>query len=591
MSITTEERSYLLDEMKKTLNKYGHYYETFALEKIIDTWAENKADLIEAFKKHPNYLEGKFMIAFDIDYDRQIERKFSIAFSNWLYLDVMRSMKDTLPTEVKDIEDVYIFDLCGLVQHNKDKDTDLPIKVFNFLFNLENRAERTIRDEDAKMLMETLPNAHIQTGMKMSRAVNKLCTYLGYNKHPDYNREFAKYADSLSPLKITRHTVLSINPIDYLTMSIGNSWSSCHTINKNNGGCYSSGTVSYMLDGSSMVFYTVDADYNGDKYFNQPKITRQMFYYGEEKLVQSRLYPQSNDYSAEAEYKNCRQIVQEIVSFILDFPNYWTVSKGTGNTRKYIKGEGTHYEDYCYFNNCTLSRIKGSENENCFTVGHDPICIECGCEHETANSINCCHGNGYYCECCENWVDEEDVCWIGDRPYCYECVEYCSDCGEHYLKDDMSYVKSENRYACNSCIEQYYEYCNECGELHDRDKMTYIESESCYVCKDCLKECYTMCSHCGDYEATETLHLTANGDMICGYCLEHNYFTCEHCGKIYPDYENSGNDICDECYDKLYTTCDHCGGDYLKEDMVEYDDEIVCMDCLKEILKNKAEAC
>lgn len=589
--ITTEERSYLLSEMIKTLNKYDHCYETFALEKIIDTWAENKADLIEAFKKHPNYLEGKFMIAFDIDYDRQIERKFSSAFSSWLYMDVMRSMKDTLPTEVKEIEDIYTIDLWGMARHSKDKETGLPHKVLSFLFNLEYRAERTIRDEDANMLIETLPNAHIQTGMKMSRAVNKLCTYLGYNKHPDYNREFAKYADSLSPLKITRHTVLSINPIDYLTMSIGNSWSSCHTINKNNGGCYSSGTVSYMLDGSSMVFYTVDAGYNGNEYFNQPKITRQMFYYGEEKLVQSRLYPQSNDYSAEAEYKNCRQIVQEIVALIFDFPNYWTVNKGTRSAGNYIISEGTHYQDYHHFENCTLSRLKGSENEYCFTVGHDPICIECGDTHSTEDSINCCHGNGYYCECCENWVDADEVYWIDERPYCGSCVTYCPVCGEYYVDDDISYVESEERYVCNNCIERYYECCAQCDELHDRDYMTYIQSESGYVCNDCLKEYYTQCSNCGNSEATETMHLTANGNMICNDCLEDNYFTCEHCGKIYPNDENAGDDICDECYDKLYTTCDHCGADYLSEDMVEYDGEIVCMDCLKEILKSKAEAC
>lgn len=588
--ITTEERKYLLSEMKEILDEYDHCYETFALEKIIDTWAENKADLIEAFKKHPNYLEGKFMIAFDMDYDREIDRYVSQEFSCWLH-STMREMRDALPTEVKEIEDIVTEGLWGMQYHSKDSYSQLPEKVAIFLTNLEHRAERTIRDDDAKMLMETLPNAHIQTGMKMSRAVNKLCTYLGYNKHSDYNRMFAKYADSLSPLRITRHTILSINPIDYLTMSIGNSWSSCHTINRNDGGCYSSGTISYMLDTSSMVFYTVDAGYNGNEYFSQPKITRQMFYYGEEKLVQSRLYPQSNDYNSIEIYKNCRQIVQDIIALIFDFPNYWTVSKGTQNAGKYIISEGTHYQDYDNFENCTLSRLKDNGNENCFTVGHDPICIECGNTHSTDDSINCCHGNGYYCECCESWIDADDVYWIDGSPYCCDCVEYCSDCGEHYLEGDVSYVESENKYVCNHCLEQYYEYCHECGELHDRENMTYIESESCYVCDDCLKESYTTCSYCGDYEATETLHLTANGDMVCGYCLEHNYFTCEHCGKIYPDCENAGDDICDECYDKLYTTCDHCGADYLSEDMVEYDGEIVCMDCLKEILKSKAEAC
>lgn len=496
MSITTEERNYLLSEMRKVLDKYDHCYETFALEKIIDTWAENKADLIEAFKKHPNYLEGKFMIAFDMDYDREIDIYVSQEFSCWLH-STMREMRDALPTEVKEIEDVVTEGLWGMQYHSKDSYSQLPEKVAIFLTNLEHRAERTIRDDDAKMLMETLPNAHIQTGMKMSRAVNKLCTYLGYNKHSDYNRMFAKYADSLSPLRITRHTVLSINPIDYLTMSIGNSWSSCHTINRNDGGCYSSGTISYMLDTSSMVFYTINADYDGNEYFKERKVTRQMFYYGEEKLVQSRLYPQSNDCGSKEIYDSYRQIVQGIMSTIFDFPNYWTVSKGTENASKYIRGEGTHYEDYCNFDNCTLSRIKGSENENCFTVGHDPICIECGYTHSEEESINCCRdGNGYTCECCGAWIDEDYVRWVGDYAYCEDCATYCNECGEYETNDRIRYVDGYGD-ICDDCLERYFICCDDCGEWIRTDDTHYIDEYERDVCYDCYHNNYTTCHECG----------------------------------------------------------------------------------------------
>ena len=431
---------------------------------------------------------------------------------------------------------------------------------------------------------------HAHTGQKTSRVINKLCTYLGFAKHPDYNREFAKYADSLSPLKIKRHTILSINPIDYFTMSIGNSWLSCHTIDKHNGGCYSSGTVSYMLDGSSMVFYTIDASYNGDEYFNERKIARQMFYYGEEKLVQSRLYPQSNDYGATDEYTNYRQIVQGIMALLFDFPNYWTVSKGTGNASRYIDSEGTHYRDYKHFENCTLSRIKGNENENEFTVGHRPICIECGNTHSTEDSINCCSGNGYTCECCGDWVRDDDIIWINDYPYCSNCASYCEVCDEYYLDGDGYWIESESRSVCSYCYERYYAECDDCGEEYDKDNMYWVESECKYVCSDCYEEHYFTCQHCGEVYSNAETHVLPNGNCVCDDCYEVRYFTCGHCGEIHHDRDNMfDTDLCPDCYSEVYPPCEHCGVvGAEKEDMVEYHGKLICPECYANI---KNEAC
>ena len=158
------------------------------------------------------------------------------------------------------------------------------------------------------------------------------------------------------------HTILSVNPLDYLTMSFGNSWASCHTIDKQNKrempnsyqGMYSSGTISYMLDSPSMVFYTVDASYDGNDFWHEPKINRQMYHWGEDKLIQGRLYPQDND-GCSTGYTAFRAIVQKIMSEIFDFPNFWTVSKGTSEAGRYIDSEGTHYRDYNNFSNCTSS--------------------------------------------------------------------------------------------------------------------------------------------------------------------------------------------------------------------------------------------
>ena len=477
--ITNEERKYLLDNMKELLSEYDYDYTQDALDAIIDTWATNKSGLIAAFKKHPNYVEGKFMIAFDQDYTREIDTIAVSKFSDWLVGYPIRELRDEIPEEL-------------IKQRKREYCTYLPDSLYWLLSGLSTIARRTISESTADEINVMLPDIHAHTGQKTSRVINKICTYLGYNKHPDYNREFAKYADALSPITIKRHTVLSLNPLDYLTMSFGNSWASCHTIDKENkrgmpnnySGCYSSGTISYMLDQSSMVFYTVDASANGEELWNEPKINRQMFHYGEEKLVQGRLYPQDNDGAQGDElYNSYRAIVQEIMAQILEVPNLWTVSKGTSAADRFICTYGTHYKDYQNYSNCTLSRLKGSENDNYITVGHDPICIYCGCEHDCEENISCCQGN-LRCSDCGEYLDEDEAIYIDGEPYCRDCVSHC-ECCESYHRQSEYYIESENIYVCEDCFDEYYDTCTECGDHYRTDDLRHINGNA--VCDDCLQ--------------------------------------------------------------------------------------------------------
>lgn len=509
--ITDEEREALLKNMGGLLSEYDYEYTRDALNKIIDTWAINKANLITAFKRHPNYMEGKFMIAFSHAYNRKQDLVAIRSFRMWLLQDdTAMAVRQFMPSEMRD----------DVVRCCKK----LPDKLYSIIHQLDSTSDQYISEELATRLNEACPDIHAHNGQKMSRIVNKILSYIGYNNLPDYNKWFAKYADALNPLQIIRHTVLSVNPLDYLTMSFGNSWASCHTIDKTNKrgmpnsyqGMYSSGTISYMLDEPSMVFYTVDASYNGNDFWNEPKINRQMFHWGEDKLVQGRLYPQDNDGNACA-YTPNREIVQKIISEIFEFPNLWTVSKGTSATRKYVYSDGTHYRDYCSYDNCTLSRPKESTNENRFTVGHMPICIECGEEHETEDNINCC-ADKYYCAKCGRRIsDPEEVVWIGDRSYCRECVSWCDRCGEFFVGEVTR--TTDGHYVCDNCLDEYYRMCYECGEYYRRHAVNYVDSVEDYVCDDCLAERYSSCDACGEPFRSEDL-TEHNGRWLCDDCLE-----------------------------------------------------------------------
>ena len=117
--LTTSERNYLLNSMEELLVEYDYEYTVSALEDIIDEWARQKGELIQAFKKHPNYIEGKFMIAFSADYERVVNRYASRAFKDWLRYDVMGKMRNSLPKEISENLDPWEY---------------LPAGIYNFFY-------------------------------------------------------------------------------------------------------------------------------------------------------------------------------------------------------------------------------------------------------------------------------------------------------------------------------------------------------------------------------------------------------------------------------------------------------------------------
>ena len=504
--INDEERKVLLEDMKRLLSEYDYQYTEEALNKIIDTWATNKADLITAIKKHPNYLQGKFMIVFSHNFDRTVDKTAINGFKKWLLnSETCFAVREFMTEEMRN----------EVIDYGRK----LPNDIFCFLTEMTNMTGQYIDDYIVERLDNISPDLHAHKGQKMSRVINKLLTYVGFNKLPDYNREFAKYADALNPLQITRHTVLSVNPLDYLTMSFGNSWASCHTIDKENKrnmpnsyeGMYSSGTVSYMLDKPSMVFYTVDASYNGNDFWNEPKINRQMFHWGEEKLVQGRLYPQDND-GDNSVYTPYREIVQNIMSELFEFPNLWTVAKGTSAAGRYVCSYGTHYRDYDNYDNCTLSRIKGSENEKYINVGHDPICIKCGNEHDIQENISCCARKVTCAECgCE--IDEDEARYIDGEYYCDDCSFWCDCCGE-YRVGEATEVRG-GRTVCSSCLEDHYTFCDDCEEYVRNRYINEINGE--HICNECFEENFGPCDHCGAMHRFTDMREIAHR-MLCHDC-------------------------------------------------------------------------
>ena len=409
----------------------------------------------------------------------------------------------------------------------------------NVINVLSNFTDNTLNEEMAEILNNNAPiffpvdeegkkinKARFSKGQKTSKAVSKFFSlmddyFVKYKNIQDevwfdqsgnvhtrqkdkgWNYYFSAYADGINPIKVKRYTFISVNPLDYLTMSFGNGWSSCHTIDHNNNrsnngghtyqGCYQSGTLSYMLDGSSIVMYTTKDDIDVTRPWEADKINRCMFHLGDEKFVQGRTYPDGrdnkNDEEAVTIASSFRNIFQRVISECWDVSNLWIIKR---NNDDYTVSCGTHYRDYlCYSDTCT-SLLKGSTNAAAVRIGHNPICPMCGEEHSNEESLHC--GNDHMCFHDENHVEcarcgailcieeafrDEDT----GRYYCdYDCanndeVYYCENVGEWHsvdvfyddYTDEYFYDPDEERIEIGCFCFQNEENANEYGYFQDED--------------------------------------------------------------------------------------------------------------------------
>lgn len=345
-----------------------------------------------------------------------------------------------------------------------------------------------------------------KVGQKFSKPILALLIELGYDKIEGEKSSFvdtwgwnqfkAKLGDAVSPQSYTRHTLLSVHPVDFLRMSMGNSWQSCHTIDKlqldnregdSYEGQYCQGTLSYMRDSVSFVYYTAKETLpdNADFCF-EDKYTRQMFHIGSKEnpfFVQGRMYPQSNDTGSKGLYAQYRQNVEAILAKAWDCENQWEVKPSRENSG-YFNSEGGHYRDYTSYDACRLCVQQEVDLTTLqpITIGSESICIECGYSCND-NTINCCNplGSNSCCLCSEhrndylNWSDTED------NYLCDNCSGYCDYCRTYHRIDDFNYRTVNDEYICERELNESdrYVYCEDIDEYAEYDETYYCEYNGC----------------------------------------------------------------------------------------------------------------
>ena len=98
--ISMEAKESIMANIQHLLEEYDYEYTEDAINKIVNRWAEQKADLINLLSKHPNYVDGEFLIAFNKDWNREIDADGAFEFAQWICNNA-ETIRENLPESIK----------------------------------------------------------------------------------------------------------------------------------------------------------------------------------------------------------------------------------------------------------------------------------------------------------------------------------------------------------------------------------------------------------------------------------------------------------------------------------------------------------
>lgn len=585
-------------------------------ETIASDCIKNKSKLIEILSKHPNWDADNYRVHFSRDYVRLADKdtaRAELLNACVLIKDYCLIHQGAMTKELAALCSLARALYCASILYLENFVDD------NFVEYIRNYRgyQYVLPNNPNEFFTPDLSDAHAHSGAKCTKQVMKLVRQYGFDTLPEdvqhnFLTHYSRYADAMNPLTIKRHTVLSVNPADFLLMSNGNSWTSCH--NTLRGGCYQAGCESYAYDQVSMLFYTVDADTPDDEITDAPKINRQMNFYNGDALLSVRVYPQECDGDTGI-YNECKGIVQDLLATALEEPNLWR------ETPWHDISEGLQYKDYIHFGPYKaycLSSIPDDAREGFYenAVRHrsdtdivsdirigsnDAICAICGNkldDEERAFCSECTNSGGYHCYHCYCRVPEDCVSWgADDETYCEDCwndrFTTCYHCGETIWRDnEATWIDCIGDYVCDDCLENRYTYCEDCQEYVDSDDIFYVDGYG-FVCRDCLNYIDNKFAHCDDcnrWYLTDKVYSVVDKDgierQVCEACFA-DYELCDECGEYHHHSEmvdDGVNRVCHDChankYPDLYTSCWQCGKKVLKSSIEYIDGVRLCPHCV-----------
>lgn len=265
--------------------------------------------------------------------------------------------------------------------------------------------------------------------------------------------------------KITGHLFLSVDPVDFLTLSDNNAkWRSCHSLD----GDYRAGNLSYMLDETTIIAYLAS-----DKLVNIKSLPKEIKIYSKKWRMLMHCHPNNNILIYNKQYPfNHKHLVDEAYSIFNNFNNNVFLEPITTSFSKIHIDEKTYNLDCNYFYLPGIQEaIKSTEiiNHDILSLNYLDLVRNNGINIVASyNSTKKLHSKDDYkihigaatpCVCgCGGYV-------VDNKSFlCQDCKEkydidgdlypICSCCGRRIYEEDKSYVLDKNELCCSACWKE-----------------------------------------------------------------------------------------------------------------------------------------
>lgn len=383
-----------------------------SIKKILAVWNKNKKTLFRIFGKqlqislpvhqkvNSSYRHSKWRSLYSpfVFYDKADLVNFKFDPRNHIFINnLVEWIRDELS------EDIPIWMLKDIVEYTK----------YCYVEAGKTNEEKCFFKKDVDKALK------IPKGTKIMRAIRKVLEYYSF----PYMDSFNKWRDDISVIntdkEINAELVLSINPVDFITMSDNKSgWTSC--MSWIDSGAYSTGTIEMLNSNVAAVAYLRNPQpfsYNGLDIPN--KSWRTLVFIHKDILLVGKHYPYQSEALAKIVLDKVKEIIKNNVGWKYQYNNqlYLDMIHSYDNTyiRDYFWRLNSHHKIYVYTN----------------IMYHDII--------ED-------HSTEYWC--CRNWVKKNLYLNLSGPATCMCCGElidkektnnfstsakYCQDCADKYL--------------------------------------------------------------------------------------------------------------------------------------------------------------
>ena len=420
-----------IDFIKAYINSYANA-KVDDLRPVLNVWNKNKRTLFKA-------LGGELQVKIPIEVPRN-----TLIYHNQLN-KIYYSYPITTVYEMCDfLESNYIKNtirnefVSGAIEYLIKETNDInTVRSFSRMLSHTNVEEgKTVRDYEFPHY-----NLTIRQGTKIAKAIQRV---LKVAKYPDMHL-FEDWRNAISNLNANRsvkaNLVLSINPIDYMTMSDNNcDWSSCMSWTRD--GMYSTGTIEMMNSNVAVVAYLEsDTPYEVCGMFAPNKSWRALLFVHKDIMIVGKNYPYYHEGLCQTALYHMSKLVKHNLNWDYSFKNQ-------------LYHDLIHFESN-EFVRADLSRQKMryksryQDGKWTHTNRHKILCYT----RLMYNDMICDRETSYWCY--RNKVDKTLFLNLSGRATCMCCGEYIYDEWDSPRNEDCTLKVCHHCRNNNHCV-----YCN-----------------------------------------------------------------------------------------------------------------------------------